>query len=165
MNHPAIEYILQFFQGFPPELTLFILSFLPLTEKVALAIGIAVFHLPIWEAFIWVILGNLVPITIILGLGERFHIWISKDSGFFGAAWAKAILNMQEQFARYQKYELWGLFIFMVLPLPMNGGIAASIIAFLLGMPVKKTWPYLFAGALVSNLITLAVTVGVINIF
>lgn len=165
MNHPAIQYVLHFFQGFPPEITLFILSFLPVTEKLALAVGIAVFHLPAWEAFAWVILGNLVPITIILGLGERFHLWISKNSGFFGIAWAKAILHMQEKFARYQKYELWGLFIFMALPLPLNGGITASIIAFVLGMPAKKAWPYLFAGVLVSNLITLVVTVGIIHIF
>lgn len=165
MDNSIIQYILTFFQGFPPELTVFILSFLPITEKVSLAIGIVVFRLPVWEAFAWVILGNLVPITVILGLAERFHAWISKNSGFFGKAWARTILHVQEKFAKYQKYELWGLFIFMALPLPVNGGITASLIAFVLGMPAKKAWPYLFAGVLVSNLITLAVTVGLIRIF
>ncbi len=165
MHNQIIQYIIHFFQGFPPELTVFILAFLPLTEKVALAIGIAGLHLPAWEAFAWVIFGNLVPITIILGLAERFHLMVSKNSGFFGAAWAKALLHIQNKFAKYQKYELWGLFIFMALPLPLNGGITASLIAFVLGMPAKKAWPYLVAGVIVSNLITLAVTVGLIKIF
>lgn len=165
MNNPIIQYVIQFFQGFPPELTVFILAFLPITEKVALAIGIAGLGLPAWEAFVWVLLGNLIPILVILGLAERVHAWMSQNSGFFGKAWAKGIIHVQEKFARYQKYELWGLFIFMALPLPVNGGITASLIAFVLGMPAKKAFPYLFAGVVVSNLITLAVTLGVVKIF
>lgn len=165
MNNSVIQYVIHFFQGFPPELTVFILAFLPITEKVALAIGVAGLHLPAWEAFAWVIAGNLLPITIILGLAERFNTWISKNSGFFGNAWAKTMSHVQHKFAKYQKYELWGLFVFMALPLPVNGGITASLIAFVLGMPAKKAWPYLVAGVFVSNLITLAVTVGLIKIF
>lgn len=157
--------LLQFFSGFPPELTVFILAFLPLTEKVALAIGIVGLHLPAWEAFVWVMFGNLVPIIIILGLAERFHKWISSNSGFFGKAWARTVVHVQHKFAKYQKYELWGLFIFMALPLPLNGGITASLIAFILGMPSQKAFPYLLVGVIVSNLITLAVTLGLIKIF
>lgn len=160
-----MQSILSFFQGFPPEVATFILSMLPFTEKVSLAIGIAAFHLIAWEAMIIVTVGNMVPILLILGLAERFHVWISKKSGFFGQAWAKTIVHAQQKFAKYQKYELWGLFIFMSLPLPINGGITGSLIAFILGMPAKKAWPYLLAGVIVSNLITLAVTVGLVKIF
>jgi len=160
-----MQSILSFFQGFPPEVTLFVLSFLPLTEKVALPIGIAGLHVPAWEAFAWVLIGNLVPIVIILGLAERFHNWVSKNDGFFGKTWAKSIAHMQHKFEKYQKYELWGLFLFMSLPLPLNGGITASFIAFILGMPSKKAFPYLLAGVVVSNLITLAVTIGLVKIF
>ncbi len=160
-----IRTLVDFFSGFPPEIATFILSMLPFTEKVSLAIGIAVFHLVPWEALIIVTVGNMVPIFLILGLAERFHIWISKNDGFFGKAWVKTIAHTQHKFAKYQKYELWGLFIFMSLPLPINGGITAALIAFVLGMPAKKAWPYLFAGVMVSNLITLAVTVGLGKIF
>ncbi len=165
MNNSVIQYVIHFFQGFPPELTVFILAFLPITEKVALAIGVAGLHLPAWEAFAWVLAGNLVPIVFILGLAERFHIWISKNSGFFGKAWAKTVIHVQYKFSKYQKYELWGLFFFMALPLPINGGITASLIAFILGMPAKKAFPYLLAGVIVSNLITLGVTLGLVKMF
>lgn len=157
--------IIDFFSGFPPEIATFILSMLPFTEKVSLAIGVAAFHLNGLEAMFIVTVGNMVPIFLILGLAEKFHLWISKKSGFFGNAWAKTIVHAQHKFAKYQKFELWGLFIFMSLPIPINGGISGALIAFILGMPAKKAWPYLFAGVVVSNLITLAVTVGLVKVF
>jgi len=160
-----IRTLIAFFSGFPPEIAAFILSMLPLTEKIALAIAIAAFHLNAWEAFFIVTAGNMVPILIILGLAERFNFWISKNSGFLGRAWVKTVAHAQHKFIKYQKYELWGLFIFMSLPIPINGGVSGSLIAFVLGMPAKKAWPYLFAGVIVSNLITLAVTVGLVKIF
>jgi len=160
-----IRVLIDYFSIFPPEIAAFILSMLPLTEKLALAVAIAVFHINPIEAFFIVTVGNLVPIFFILWLAESFHNWISKRSGFFGKAWAKTIVHAQNKFAKYQKYELWGLFIFMALPLPVNGGITGSLIAFVLGMPSKKAWPYLLAGVIVSNIITLAVTVGLVKIF
>jgi len=160
-----IRTLVDFFSGFPPEVATFILSMLPFTEKVSLAIGVAAFHVNPWEALIIVTVGNMVPIFLILWLAESFHKWISKKDGFFGKAWAKSIVHAQGKFAKYQKYELWGLFIFMSLPLPINGGITGALIAFVLGMPAKKAWPYLFAGVVASNLITLAVTVGLGKVF
>lgn len=157
--------LVDFFSGFPPEIATFILSMLPFTEKVSLAIGVAAFHLHPLEALAIVTVGNMVPILLILGLAERFHNWISQNSGFFGNAWAKTIAHAQEKFVKYQKYELWGLFIFMSLPLPINGGITAALIAFILAMPAKKAWPYLLAGVIASNLITLAFTLGLVKIF
>lgn len=157
--------VIAFFSSFPPTLATFVLAFLPVTEKVALPIAITTFQMPIFEAFIWVIAGNVVPIIFILGVGERFHNWLSSHSGFFGVAWAKTIVHMQKKFAKYQKYELWGLFLFMALPLPVNGGITASFIAFILGVPAKKAWPYLFAGVLTSNFLILIVTLGLGKLF
>jgi len=165
MNNQIVQYIVGFFSSFPPELAVFILAFLPVTEKVALAIGLATFKMGVLSALVWVLLGNLVPIIFILILGEKFHILLSKNSGFFGSAWAKTITHAQDKFARYQKYELWGIFLFMALPLPVNGGISASLIALILGVPAKKSWPYLFAGVLVSNFIILLVTLGILNTF
>ncbi len=160
-----IRTLIDFFSGFPPEIATFILAMLPFTEKVSLAIGVAAFHLSGWEALIIVTVGNMVPIFLILGLAEKFHNWISQHAGFFGKAWVKTIAHVQEKFAKYQKFELWGLFIFMSLPIPINGGISGALIAFILGMPAKKAWSYLLAGVIVSNLITLAVTVGLVKIF
>ncbi len=160
-----IRTLVDFFSGFPPEIATFILAMLPFTEKVSLAIGVAAFHLNGLEVMLIVMVGNMVPIFLILGLAEKFHIWISKNDGFFGKTWIKTIAHAQHKFAKYQKYELWGLLIFMSLPLPINGGITGSLIAFVLGMPAKKAWLYLFAGVIVSNLITLGVTVGLGKIF
>ena len=61
-----------------------------------------------------------------------------KNSGFFGKAWAKTIVHAQENFAKYQKYELWGLFIFMSLPIPI-WWYYGRLIAFYLGYARQKS--------------------------
>lgn len=157
--------ILHFFVNFPPELGALFLSIMPLTEKLALIFALTVAKMNPLEAFFLCAAGNMVPITIILLLADKFHTWVQKNSGWFGRTWVKSLAVIQSKFARYQKYELWGLLIFLALPIPINGGVSASLIAFILGVPAQKAWPYLLGGVIISNLITLSVTVGLIRIF
>lgn len=157
--------IIQFFVQFPPELATILMAVFPVAERFALPVSIAKFHLPVWEAFMLCVLGNLVPVTIILALAERFHAWLSKNDGFFGKAWAKSIAHAQHKFAKYEKFGLIGLFLFLILPTPVNGAFSASLIAFVLGYPMKKSFPYLLAGVIVYNIIALGATVGFGRVF
>ncbi|TAN33555.1 ligand-binding protein SH3 [Patescibacteria group bacterium] len=156
---------IHFFSSFPPVLATIIMSALPLVERVALPVAIVAYRLPVWEAMILIIAGNMIPITAILLVADKFHKWVSQNSGFFGKAWLKALAHAQKKFARYQKYELIGLLIFMAIPLPVNGGYTASLIAFILGLPFKKSWPYLFVGTVIANLVIAVLTVGLDKIF
>jgi uncharacterized membrane protein len=157
--------IINFFSSFPPALATLAMSTLPIVERLALPIAIAGYHLPVWQAMLIVIVGNMVPITVILLVADKFHKWVSQNSGFFGKTWAKVLVHAQKKFERYQKYELVGLLIFLAIPLPINGGYTASLIAFVLGLPFKKSWPYLFIGTVASAVIITAITVGLDKIF
>ncbi len=157
--------IFLFFTQFPPQLATLLMAILPIAERFALPFAIAKFHLPVWEAFVLCVLGNLVPVTIILALADRFHAWLSHNDGFFGKAWAKSVAHAQTKFAKYEKYGLVGLFLFLILPTPVNGAFSASLVAFVLGYPMKKSYPYLLAGVIAYNIIALAATVGVVRVF
>lgn len=157
--------ILHFFSQFPPVVSVILMAILPVLERFALPIAVLRYHLPIAEAFAIVVLANMVPVVLILLLAERFHLWLSKHDSIFGKTWVKSIAHAQAKFAKYEKYGLIGLMIFLSVPHPLNGAFTASLIAFILGYPMQKALPYLFAGVLIGNSLTLALVLGVVRIF
>ncbi len=158
--------IINFFSNFPPVLATLFMSMLPVVERFALPVAIVGYHLPVWEALILVIAGNMVPIVVILTFAGKFHDWVSKNSHhIFAKVWIKTLAHAQKKFARYEKYELVGLMIFMSIPLPVNGGFTGALIAFILGLPLRKAWPYLFGGVVIAAVITAGLVVGLNKIF
>lgn len=138
----------------------------PVAElRLSLPVAILAYHLPAWEALIWSIGGTMVPVTVILFCADKFHLWVEKKSGFFSRAWIKHLAQVQRSFAKYQKFELIGLFLFTGITLPGTGAFSAAVIAFILGVPIKKSWPYIFAGVVMSSIIVLALTVGLDKVF
>ncbi|KKU86006.1 MAG: hypothetical protein UY15_C0017G0001, partial [Parcubacteria group bacterium GW2011_GWA2_47_9] len=46
----------------PPELSTFLIAMSPIVElRGAIPVAIAVYHLPVWSAYLFSVLGNLVP--------------------------------------------------------------------------------------------------------
>lgn len=160
--------LVAFFSAFPPEVATLLMAMTPVGElRLALPVAILGFHLPIWQALLIAIFGNMVPVTIILLFAEKFHTYVEKNSGwFFGKHWAKSLARAQEKFSGdYEKYGLIGLMIFIGVPLPFTGAWTGALAAFVFGIPIKKSWPYVFGGVVISAFITLAVTVGLGKIF
>lgn len=159
------QIIISFVSSFPPVLGTLLLAMLPIAERFALPVAIAGFHLRIPEAFFLVVAGNMVPVIVILLLADKFHLWVTTNAGVFGKAWIKSIAHAQKKFARYEKYGLIGLLIFLSVPSPVNGAFSASLIAFFLGYPMHKSLPYLLGGVIIGNLVVLSITVGAGRIF
>ncbi|MBI5729125.1 MAG: small multi-drug export protein [Candidatus Magasanikbacteria bacterium] len=159
--------LILFFSHFPPEIDTFFLAMVPVAEiRLSLPVAIFRYHLPAWEAIVWSVAGNMIPTTLILLFGERFHRWVEKRSGFFfGKAWARHLASIQKSFAKYEKYGLIGLFLFIAISLPGTGSYTAAIAAFLLGIPVNKSWPYVLAGVVASAMVITSVTVGLDKLF
>ncbi|MDD4477186.1 MAG: small multi-drug export protein [Patescibacteria group bacterium] len=162
------DYLLQLFIGWPPELATFFLAMIPIGElRLAIPVSIAAYHLAPWEAFVWSVAGNMVPVAFILFFAERFNKWVEKNSGFlFGKAWVRYLRRAQEKFAKdYEKYGLIGLAIFVGIPLPLTGAFTGALAAFVFGIPMRKAMPYIFAGVIMAGLITLFLTVGAVKVF
>lgn len=160
--------LVAFFSIFPPELATLFLAMTPVGElRLALPVAVLAFHLPIWEAFFWSILGNMIPVTMILLFAERFHRYVEKKSSWFlGKHWARSLARAQAKFSGdYEKYGLIGLMIFIGIPLPLTGAWTGALAAFVFGIPIRKSWPYVFGGVVISACITLAVTVGIGKFF
>lgn len=161
------QHIVSVFSVFPPELATFLVAMTPVLEqRVALPMAIIVFNFPVWKALLLTLAGNLLPITALLYFADDFHTWVKKNSDtFFGKAWLKNLANAQEKFAKYEKYGLFGLAIFIASPLPGSGIFTGSMIAFLMGVPFKKSLPYIWAAVIGSSFVTVAISVGIDKFF
>lgn len=160
-----IPAVIHFFTQFPPYLSTLLMAVFPITERFALSFALLHYHMPIWEGIFLVIIGNMVPVITILLLAEKFHNWISKHDSIFGKTWVKSVAHAQAKFARYEKYGLFGILFFLSIPSPLNGVYTASLIAFILGYPMHKSLPYLFAGVIIGNLATLGFMFGLVKLF
>ncbi len=157
--------IIQFFRHFPPDISTLVMAMLPISERLALPVSVLGFKEPASEAFVLVVLGNMVPVIGILALAETFHKWISKRADVVGQAWAKAIEHVQLKFAKYEPFGLIGLFLFMAIPTPLNGAYSASLVAFILGYPMRRSMPVLFAGVVTANIIELLLLASASKLF
>lgn len=162
-----LHQIIQFFSQFPPELATLLMAMTPVGElRLALPVGVLAYHLPGWEALFWSVLGNMIPVTIILFFADRFHKWVENRSGFLARGWVKTLARAQKKFeGDFAKYGLIGLMIFIGIPLPGTGAYTGALAAFVFGIPIRRSWPYVLGGVIISGVITLLITVGADKIF
>ena len=64
-----------------------------------------------------------------------------------------------------QKYDFWGLVIFVGIPLPGTGAWTGSLVAGLLHMPRKKSFLAIIVGVLLASAIMSIVSYGVLGAF
>lgn len=159
--------IVLFFSTFPHWLATILMAMTPVGElRLALPVAILVFKMPIWQVMPLVILGNSIPAFIILFFAGRFHKFIEKKSGLLANEWIKALHRAQDELSgKYQKHGLIGLLLFVGIPLPFTGAWTGALGAFVFGIPLRKAWPFMLGGIVISSIITLFVTVGANRIF
>ena len=76
------------------------------------------------------------------------------------------MIKVQKKFSGdYEKYGLWGLMIFIGVPIPGTGAWTGALAAFVFGIPFKHSWPFILGGIIISGIITTLLTVGVDKIF
>lgn len=162
-----LHWFINIFSSFSPGVATFLMAMTPVGElRLAIPIGILVYHLHPLQVFFLAILGNSIPPFFILLLAGKFHNWISKKSGYFASGWIKVLNRAQEKFSHdYKKYGLIGLMIFIGIPLPYTGAYTGALAAFVFGISFKSAWPYFLAGIFISGTITLLITIGTGKLF
>lgn len=125
----------------------FLLATLPIVElRGALPLALLWSKpLPLWYAFPIAVLGNMVPIPII--------IWFLEPLTNFARRWKVGERFVDWLFARtrrkgkdIEKYEFWGLVIFVAIPLPMTGAWTGAMAGHVFGLDKKKNLVACFLG-------------------
>lgn len=147
-----------------PEIVVFIISLLPILELRGGMIAAALFGMPWLKAIGISILGNIIPVPFIIIFIERILVFL-KDHGpikkLARKIEEKGIKKGRELLEKYPKRVQLGLLLFVAIPLPGTGAWTGSLIAALMGLPPKKSAPFICLGVLGASLIMSFITYGI----
>lgn len=134
-------------------LEVLLLSMVPLIEqRGAIPLGIIVYNLNPWAVFIVSFLASLVPVPFILFFFSFIFEWLGKTKIL---KWFYDFIEkkVEKGKGKVEKYEKWGLMIFVAIPLPTTGLWTGSMVAAFLKMDKKKAAFSIILGGLISAVI------------
>ncbi len=146
--------IAAFFQnlGISNEFVVFLVSMLPIVElRGAIPLGFLM-NLDPWLLYGICVLGNVLPVPFIILLARPIVNFFLKTKLLRPiGAWLEA--KVQKNAHKVVKYEVWGLFLFVAIPLPGTGAWTGSLLAALLDLRLKNAFPAILLGVLTAGLI------------
>lgn len=145
--------------GLSPQAAVFVVAMVPVVElRGAVPIGNNLFRLPLWQTLVLSIVGNLVPIFLVVLLIERVVALLSRV-GFIKRFFDWLYERTRRRSGLIQRYEFWGLVIFIGIPLPGTGAWTGALAAVLLGMSYWRSLLACFLGVLIAAGIVTALSV------
>lgn len=154
-----LNFLLELLNGLNKDLTLFIVSMVPLIELRGGILAAAILGVPIVRGWLICIIGNMVPIPFILLFIDKIFDVMKKWSPT-----AKLVNKLEDRAMgkseKIQKYEFWGLMLFVGIPLPGTGAWTGALIASLLRIKLKKAVPAIVCGVLLASVIMCIVSYG-----
>ncbi|MDO4833535.1 MAG: small multi-drug export protein [Bacillota bacterium] len=139
----------------------FFISMVPVIElRGALPIGVGMGLSPV-TALIVSIIGNMVPVPFILLLIRKIFAWMHRFA-FFDKIAGRMEAKAEKAGDKLVKYEMFGLFILVAIPLPGTGAWTGSLVAALFNLRMRNALPVIFAGVVAAGLIVFFITYGVV---
>ena len=143
------------------QLWIGLLSFSPISEiRGSLPYWASNPVIPFWQALLISIFFNILPFFVVMYfLNMILKVFLRFQ--WFQSLWDRLIISARKKFQKYEKWEQIGLAFFIGVPLPVTGVWTGSLICFLMGWTVKKSFPYVLLGLLIaSTIVSLVVLSG-----
>ncbi|MEZ3434300.1 MAG: small multi-drug export protein [Lachnospiraceae bacterium] len=135
------------------EAIVFLISMVPILElRGALLVAGPLLGVPVAKAIPLSVIGNIIPVPFILLLITPIFKWM-KGTKLFKPMVDKLEAKAMSKSDKIEKYEFWGLVLFVGIPLPGTGAWTGSLIAALLGIKFKKAFPAVILGILMATVI------------
>lgn len=144
------------------ELCVFFCAMLPVIEcRGSVPLGCSL-GLPFWQNGLFSILGNLLPVPLILLFIQKLLHWMASCRVRFLNSFASWLFRKVEKHkSSIEKYSYLGLMLFVALPVPGTGAWTGSMIASILGLDWKKSFLFTTFGVLIATLIMSLISYGV----
>ncbi|MCD7796797.1 MAG: small multi-drug export protein [Clostridiales bacterium] len=139
--------------GIPDWLVVFIISLCPVLEcRLGMFTAIVLLGMNPFVGFIISFIGNILPIPFILLLINWIFDILKKIPVV-----KKPIIWLEEKTLKKRdkidKYGVWGLLLFVAIPLPGTGGWTGALLASLLHLDRKKSFGVICVGVFIAGLI------------
>ncbi len=143
-----------------------LISMIPVAElRVGVPAGVAM-GLPIPTALLAGVLGNMLPVPFVILFIRQIFKWIRlhvpRLGGLVDRIERRAYAKMNNK--SLVRFEVWGLLLFVAIPLPGTGAWTGSLVAALMDLRLKNAVPVIFVGVVIAGLIITALTYGVTTI-
>ncbi|MCC8163033.1 MAG: small multi-drug export protein [Lachnospiraceae bacterium] len=144
------------------ELIIFVISLLPILELRGGLLAASVLNVEYVRALWICVIGNILPVPFILLLITPVFDWLKKTKTL------RPLVEKLENRAmskkdQIEKYQFWGLALFVGIPLPGTGAWTGCLIAALLGMKFRKAFPAALIGIALAAVIMSVVSYGVLG--
>ena len=147
------------------EIIIFIISMIPILELRGglLAASPALLNVPILRAIPICIAGTLLPIPFILLLIEKV-LDLMERLPFLDriALWVREKADKHK--GQVEAYGFWGLVLFVGIPLPGTGAWTGSLVASLLHMKIRKSFPAILLGIILATVIMSLLSYGLLGV-
>lgn len=145
-----------------PEAAVFLISMVPILELRGGLLLATVLKIPMLQAVIACVIGNIIPIPFILLFIRQIFKWLKKTKLF------RPLIEKLENRAmgksdKIKKYEFWGLVLFVGIPLPGTGAWTGALIASLLEVDLKKSVPAILLGLCMATIIMCCLGYGALG--
>lgn len=134
------------------EVIVFFISLLPVLELRGGLIAAKLLGVSFAKAFAICFVGNLLPIPFILLFVRKAFTFLKRFKR------VEAVIDKYEarsirKASKVKKYRLWGLFLFVAIPLPGTGAWTGALVADLLDIRISHSLPVICLGVLVAGCI------------
>lgn len=144
------------------EAIIFIISMVPILELRGGMVAASLLQVEAARALAFCIIGNILPVPFILLLITPVFNWMKKTKTFRPLV-EKIESKAMGKKEKIEKYEFWGLVLFVGIPLPGTGAWTGALIAALLGIKLKKAFPAIVLGILLASIIMLIFSYGLLG--
>lgn len=149
----------------PPEAAVLFLSMLPISElRGAIPLGLY-YGLDPLSTYIIAVVGNMLPVVpLLLFLGpvsDFLRRWRVFDR-FFDWLFARTRRNHT---ARFERWGLLALTLFVAIPLPVTGAWTGCAAAFVFGIRFWRAFLAVLCGVLISGTVVTLASLGVISLW
>ena len=166
MSEKLVNTIIGLFGGltaikFGNEIFVFIISLMPILELRGGLIASALLNLSPLKSYIICIIGNILPVPLILLLINKILSWMRNSKHFNKIAnWLDK--KVEKHKGQIEKYGYLGIILFVGIPLPGTGAWTGSLIASALEMDRKKTFIAVCAGVIMASIIMMILSFGIL---
>lgn len=141
------------------EMIVFVISMVPILELRGGLLAASFLNIDIVRAIWFCVIGNIIPVPFILLLITPVFRWL-KSTRTFRPMVEKLESRAMGKSEQIEKYQFWGLVLFVGIPLPGTGAWTGSLIASLLGVRFKKAFPAVLLGIVIATVIMSVLSYG-----
>lgn len=117
-----------------------------------------------WLTYLAAVTGNMIPVPFIMVFIRQIFFWLRQRSKWLGDRVDWLVQRAEKKSQLVHRYALMGLVILVAIPLPGTGAWTGALVAALMDIRLRKSFPAVLLGVLIAGVIVTAICGGIASI-